>query len=202
MSFTDLAEILLFLVPGYIAIRLVRLWHPVKEKDSFNDFVSSILLGFFITGLLKLIDEKYLNFFLGSNSTSSGLPSIRFYISIIFSGFITGVILIGLLKIYGSMTKGSVFLGFLSSGTDPVWLNINSPENEDWAIVYLDDKSIYLGWIADYSYDPSFEDQDFLLSNAIRLDENLKKVSKINGIGVYLNTRDIKKIEFVKGSEK
>lgn len=202
MSFTDLTEILLFLAPGYIAIRLIRLWHPVKEKDSFHDFASSVLLGFFITGLLKLIDEKYLNYFLGSNSTSSGLPSIRFYISIIFSGVIVGVVLIGLLKLYGSITKDSSFLGFLSSGTDSVWLKINEPENEDWAIVYLDDKSIYLGWISNYNYNPNFEDQDFLLSNAIRLDQNLKKVSKINGIGVYLNTRDVKKIEFVKGSNR
>ena len=200
MSFNDLSEILLFLAPGYIAIRLIRLWHPVKEKDSFHDLVSSVVIGFFITGLLKLIDEKYLDFFLGSNTTSSGLPSIRFYFSILFSGVIAGVVLIGLSKLYGSITKDSVFLGFLSSGTDPVWLNINSPDTEDWAIVYLDDKSIYLGWIKDYSYNPNFEDQDFLLSKAIRLDENLNKVSKINGIGVYLNTRDVKKIEFVKGS--
>jgi hypothetical protein len=202
MSFTDLTEILLFLAPGYIAIRLIRLWHPVKEKDSFHDFASSVLLGFFITGLLKLIDEKYLNFFLGSNISSYGLPSIRFYFVIIFSGVIVGIFLIGLLKLYRSKTKDSSILGFLSSGTDPVWLNINSSDNEDWAIVYLDDKSIYFGWIADYNYNPNFEDQDFLLSNAIRLDENLKRVSKINGVGVYLNTRDVKKIEFVKGSEK
>jgi hypothetical protein len=53
-----------------------------------------------------------------------------------------------------------------------IWVKVNRPSN-DYAVVYVDDGSVYLGWIKDYTFDPDAEDNDFLLADAKRLDEQL-----------------------------
>jgi len=75
-------------------------------------------------------------------------------------------------------------------------VKVNRPSN-DYAVVYVDDGSIYLGWIKDYTFDPDAEDNDFLLADAKRVDEQLKELYSITGRGVYLSTRNVKRIEFV-----
>jgi len=64
--------------------------------------------------------------------------------------------------------------------------------------VYLDDGAIYLGWIKEYTFDPDVESNDFLLAGAKRVDDNLNTTYLVNGQGVYLNTRNVKRIEFVR----
>ena len=68
-----------------------------------------------------------------------------------------------------------------------------------WAVIFLDDNSIYLGFIGTYRYDPDATDQDFLLAKAKRVDENLNVQYEIDGLGVYLNTRNVKRIEYYQG---
>jgi hypothetical protein len=65
-------------------------------------------------------------------------------------------------------------------------------------VVYLDDGSIYLGWIKDFTFDPDADDNDFLLADAKRVDDQLAEKYAVTGRGVYLNTRNVKRIEFVK----
>jgi len=72
-----------------------------------------------------------------------------------------------------------------------IWLKVNLPETKDWAVVFLNDRSIYTGWIKEYSFDPDNAYHDFLLARAKRVDENLKEKYVIDGLGVYLNTRDV-----------
>lgn len=81
-------------------------------------------------------------------------------------------------------------------------MTVNSPDNKDWAVIFLDDGSIYSGWISDYRFDPDSSDQDFLLSKAKRVDDDLSPMYEINGIGVYLNTRNVRRIEFVKPAQE
>ena len=42
-------------------------------------------------------------------------------------------------------------------------------------MVYLDDGSIYIGYIYEYRFDPDCDDQDFVLSDAKRVDEDLNE---------------------------
>jgi hypothetical protein len=77
-----------------------------------------------------------------------------------------------------------------------IWVKVNRPSN-DYAVVYVDDGSVYLGWIKDYTFDPDAEDNDFLLVDAKRVDEQLRELYSVTGRGVYLNTRNVKRIEFV-----
>ena len=80
-----------------------------------------------------------------------------------------------------------------------MWVDVNDRTNKDWAIVYLDDGSIYLGWISNYTFNPNQQNHDFLLSNAKRLYDNLMVMYEIDGCGIYINTRDVKRIEFRSG---
>src|SRR5437588_285283 len=50
-----------------------------------------------------------------------------------------------------------------------IWAKINRP-SDDYAVVYVDDGSIYFGWIEDYTFDPDAKDNDFLLADAKRVD--------------------------------
>ncbi len=75
-------------------------------------------------------------------------------------------------------------------------------ENRDWAVVFLSDGAIYCGWIKEYSFEPDAENHDFLLTKAKRVNNHLKLNYTVDGLGVYLNTRDVKRIEFVKGQRK
>jgi len=54
-----------------------------------------------------------------------------------------------------------------------------------------------LGWIKDFTFDPDAEDNDFLLADAKRVDDQLTAQYIVTGRGVYLNTRDVKRIEFI-----
>ena len=68
-------------------------------------------------------------------------------------------------------------------------------------MVFLNDGSIYRGYIKSYTFDPDATDQDFLLSEAVRVNEDLHPKYRITGQGVYLRTRDVRRIEFLKGEE-
>jgi hypothetical protein len=112
--------------------------------------------------------------------------------------------IVGLLKIFIHVIRFKLSikypkLQFIAPDPQSIWVKINSPINKCWAVVYTDDNSIYLGWISEYSSNPHIENQDFLLSKAKRVDDKLNVIYPINGIGVYLNTKNIKRIEFLKG---
>ena len=53
------------------------------------------------------------------------------------------------------------------------------------------------GGITRYTWNPELDDQDFLLYDATCVDDDLKEKYIVDGIGVYLNTRDVNRIEFV-----
>jgi hypothetical protein len=69
----------------------------------------------------------------------------------------------------------------------------------DWSVVYLDDGSIYLGVVHQYRSNPNDQDQDFLLAKAQRVDDKLQTLYLVTGQGVYLNTRNVKRIEYLAG---
>lgn len=90
---------------------------------------------------------------------------------------------------------------FLEIPSQSLWKKIISSSNQDWVAVFLDDGAIYLGWIREFSANPNYENQEFLLKYAARVDENLEFVYEVTGIGVYLNTKNVKRIEFIRNKE-
>jgi hypothetical protein len=56
-----------------------------------------------------------------------------------------------------------------------------------------------MGWIKEFTYDPDSPDNDFLLSMTKRVNDDLTVRYKVDGQGVYINTRNLRRIEFVRG---
>ncbi len=82
-----------------------------------------------------------------------------------------------------------------------IWAKINDSPNPEWAVVFLNDDAIYIGQIKEWTFIPDNQDQDFLLGKARRADEDLSVKYEVSGRGVYLNTRDVRRIEFLKPEE-
>ena len=200
MPVKDLLEFILYIVPGFVALELYRASYPAKERNQFAQISWSIILGVLIFTFTKWVDENFLENVL--QSQKEGFPSSRFIFSLLFVAFVTGggMILLHFLRFQLSTLHNK--LSFIAPDPQSIWAKINLKTNKDWAVIFLNDGSIYIGWISLYTYDPNTENQDFLLSKARRVDEKLNAKYIIDGQGVYLNTRDVKRIEFVKGVKK
>ena len=199
MPVENIIEFILYIAPGYLAIYIIRSRWPVEKKDSFHEIALSVISGVGIISVLKWTDIHWFSNFFESNQ--SGFPSLKFLLGIFIFGVITALLYIGQRELRNFLSKQAKFLKFLSPGNDSVWLDITDRSNKDWAIVYLDDGSIYTGWISNFTYNPNHQNQDFLLSQAKRLYENLEVMALIDGCGIYLNTRDVKRIEFRSGED-
>ncbi|MBG0785806.1 MAG: hypothetical protein H0S79_11955 [Anaerolineaceae bacterium] len=200
MPIQTFAEFLLYIVPGYLTIQIYRWRYPVKEKGSFFEIASSVTIGVFIVYLGIWIDKHVFCYYFVSNS--DGLPTFRFLVLLFSTSILCGLLLIGQRELRNYLSKTCPKLNWIASGVDSDWVKINSKNNDDWAVVFLDDGSVYLGWIKNYTYNPNFKDQDFILSNAKRLNNDLSVMYVIDGIGVYLKTENVKRIEFVNGTPK
>jgi hypothetical protein len=110
------------------------------------------------------------------------MPGLRYTLGIFLSGCVIGGLFIAQLELRSFLSKKSNKFRWLSVGTNTVWQKINNTSNEDWAIVYLNDGSIYMGWITTFNNNPNNIDQDFLLKNAKRVNENLSIVYEIKGM--------------------
>lgn len=198
MPVNSLIEFVVYVIPGFLAIEIYRAAYPVRERNEFYQIGWSILFGVIIVSFIKWIDSSYLNYYLKSEQTDS--PTLPFLISILCSGLLLGIIRIYFhhFRIKLSL-KYKLFASF-APDYQSIWAKINQSDNMDWAVIYLDDGAIYLGWITAYTFNPDIDNQDFLLKNAKRVDDNLKEIYAVNGSGVYLNTRDVKRIEFIKGN--
>lgn len=197
MPVDSLAEFILYITPGFIAIEVYRYYFPGKKRNSFTQIAQSVIWALVIINFIRFIDDTYLNNSL--HSDQDGVPDAQFSIALLLGGFVFGFLGAYQLKIRSFLSSKYENLSWLSSQPDSIWQQINSTDIEDYVVVYLDDGSIYFGWISNYQADPNSEDQDFLLKAAKRIDDDFKELYLIDGIGVYLNTRDVKRIEFFKG---
>ena len=197
MSIEEIIGLILYIAPGFLTMEVYHAFYPVRERNNFILSTWSIIYGVTISALVRGIDSALLNNILQSSQNT--FPSFSFIIVLFFVGILVGLflVLINIIRFRISQKWPQ----FKKIAPDPrsTWARINQPSNEDWAAVFLDDGAIYLGWIKYYTFDPNADNQDFLLSHAKRVDENLKIKYEIDGSGVYINTKDVKRIEFLKG---
>lgn len=173
MQVSGLIEIVLYVIPGFVANETYKAFYPVRDRGQFPQLAWSVAVGVLVTTTVLSIDGRWYSITLA--------PS---------PGHMPGI---------GSLVPT---LSWLSPDPQSIWVQVNRPSNQDWAVVFLRDGSVYLGYIKRYRFDPEEADQDFLLSFARRVDDNLKIVYEIPGQGVYLNTRDVIRIEFIPGSQR
>lgn len=62
--------------------------------------------------------------------------------------------------------------------------------------------ALYLGWLEQYSFDPSADDHEFVLCPAYLVDDDLNVKRDLKQGGVYLNTRDVESLEMIPGNQK
>ncbi|MHA1568670.1 MAG: DUF6338 family protein [Alphaproteobacteria bacterium] len=208
--------IFIYLIPGFVAREMFLARYPVRKKSTVELIIWSIIYSFVILIALCIISEIFddprLNYF---NRDTSSL-GVKSYLLILVGGVILGVMLILQREIRFWIDKKipdpfqekpffdlrfRLWMGIrsvLRIPPDPgaVWPMVNKQEQGSFAAVFLNDGSIYLGWIGQFTYDPNASEQDFLLQDAKKIDENFNEIYKVEGIGVYLNTKNVKRIEY------
>lgn len=187
-------QLLMILLPGFIAVEIYRKFFPAVKFRWLIYTGWVVINGVLIWSLLVSIEERIYN-------TSWGLlDGTGSFLGILFL-FILGVIA-GLIRVVFRMTgfklaKNLNVLRWLKPEKGSIWMNVNEKNGgNEWVIVYLSDGSIYLGWVSQFANHPERTNQEFVLQNARRLDEAHKQLYEIVGAGVYLNTRDVIRIEY------
>jgi hypothetical protein len=189
-----LVDFLVYVMPGFIALQVFRASYPAKRLSEFLQVTWSLIYGVVLAALVRSADTNLLHGWLQSGVP--GLPAFGFVIALVLSGLLLGIIFIGLHRARFFVATHWSRLEGIAPDPQSIWAKVNRPSN-DYAVVYLDDGSIYFGWIEDYTFDPDAEDNDFLLADAKRVDEDLTEKYSVTGRGVYLNTRNVKRIEFL-----
>lgn len=198
MPVDSLADFIVYIAPGFLATEVYKSYFPGKERSTFAQLAMSIVWASIIVVAVRLIDDNLLRGALHS-STTTPLAETKFIASLLLFGALFGWMAAKQLEARISLGHKYEFLAWLAPVSDSVWKFVNDRDVEDWAVVTLVDGTKYLGWISNYRFDPDESDQDFLLSRARRVDDRLAEAYVVDGIGVYLNTRDIVSIEFVGG---
>lgn len=203
MSQISFLEIIIFLIPGFISIKIYRAKYPVKKRTNLEKIMWSITNGLFILFIVKLLDILFFKYkFKFSRLNLKNFlaeENIVFIILLLSVGIIIGFIRILFHKLRFYLANKFNSLSNITPDPQKLWPVINKKSNEDWAVVFVDDGSTYLGWISDYTYNPDDDNHDFVLSDAKRVDEKLNEMYKVNS--VYFNTKDVKRIEFISGEE-
>lgn len=192
-------KFLIFVAPGFLAYEIYRTEVTRKAKSDFEYLAWSAINGVVVVFLYVLTDtflggrlKSDILFVNGLQWFKDGGDFLLASFSLFIFGIILGFVQIALLKFVRKFPK------LFAPNFYTVWQSVIENPSNDWAVVFLKDGTIYLGSITNARIDPNTEDQDFLLSNARRINEKLKVKYWVTGIGVYLNTREVQKIEFLK----
>jgi Family of unknown function (DUF6338) len=189
-----LIDFLIYVMPGFLALQLFRSKYPARQLSDFLQVAWSLIYGVILATLVRAADVRFLHGWLQSGA--AGFPNPHFVMALVLAGFVGGIILIALSFARLEVAAQWSWLAWMAPDPQSIWAEVNRPSN-DYAVVYVEDGSIYLGWIKDYTFDPDAENNDFLLADAKRVDEELTEKYPITGQGVYLNTRNVKRIEFL-----
>jgi hypothetical protein len=195
MTFSDIVQFLLYVVPGFISIEYFRARFPAKARTDFVTISWSVVVGVGVTSLLIWLDTYPLHGLLGHRPT--GFPGPVFLVALFASGLLAGVLRVGMRQLRMLLSERVPSLEWLAPRVSTTWARVNQAGTDQWAMVFLDNDVQYLGYIQYFRNDPDAGDQDFLLAEAERVDRNRKPVYHVQGAGVYLNTRDVRRIEFL-----
>ncbi len=97
------------------------------------------------------------------------------------------------------------FLKWVRPDPQSIWNRVNQDFDGQWADVFLNDGSFYLGYVQFWSYDPDSSSQDFFMKRARLVDERLdmrgSKTSEwkeryMIETGIYISTSEVSRIEF------
>lgn len=192
-----IAEFIVYAMPGFVALQLYRNLYPIKGLTEFLRVAWSLIYGVCLASLVRGLDARY--FAHSLHSADEGFPRLAFILALVAAGVLWGLVLAGLTRLRLFLSDTYPSLDFISPDVQSIWASINQTQ-AGWAVVFTNDGAIYLGWIGEFTYLPDAADNDFLLSDATRLNDDFTVSYEVDGQGVYLNTKNVKRIEFRKGN--
>lgn len=155
-------DLLLFIIPGYITIRVHEKYDLQKRIDDFDTILYSILYSFVIGILFSIISKAVCRLF----------PSCTFF----FEESVVKQILYLLLALMMSLLliklpktrAGELVRGIFNKNLAPyssVWIKAMQNDAGVWATVYLKNGLIYSGKLINYTSDPNESIRELLLTN-------------------------------------
>lgn len=209
MPVQNIWDFLTFIVPGFLMLEIYSSLYPARSRSHFIELTSSIIYSTILYVILFVM-YRYNSTIPFSDWFNIGQQDfidnkILRIVLLIETGVIFGL-LIALFRwfkilLLNKCKPANILKDFLYPDPGSIWAKINGNEDKYWAKVFLDDNSIYFGGITDWTYNPDEKEHDFLLSDVERLDEDLNTIYEIEGLGVYLNTRNVVRIEFLSPEE-
>jgi hypothetical protein len=194
MSFNDIISFFLYVIPGFISTEIYRAKYPGKKDSDFSQITWSVVISILLIIVATWIDGCFKwNLF----PKNVSFPKFQTIAVLMVLAFLLAYLRIAKRK----LTEKHQWLKLFKVKPLAIWPLVNNISVPQWACVTLTDGSKYLGWIKEWTYDPNDTDQDFLLSDAQKIDEKFNTIYEIDGQGVYLRTSWVVSIEFFKGQE-
>ena len=155
-------ELLLYVIPGYVMLRIIERFSLAKRKDSFNTLLYSVLYSFIINIIVSTLVLILRCIITGYNSLSPNVSELIYQsMCIVFS------VVISLIIIKTSSTSiGKKVFHYFNPNLEQypnVWVKALLSEKGAWAKVYLDDETVYFGELTNYTSDPNDDRQELLL---------------------------------------
>jgi hypothetical protein len=139
-----LVDFLVYVMPGFIALQLFRAKYPAKKVSEFLQVAWSLIYGVILATLVRGVDGRFLRGRLQSNTP--GFPASRFVAALVLAGLFGGILLVGMYSARFFLAAHWPRLEGIAPDPQSIWAKVNRPSN-DYAVVYVDDGSIYFGWI-------------------------------------------------------
>lgn len=174
MQLSDLAQAIIFLIPGFLAVEFKNFLTPTRRRSDFERLVESVVLSlaaFVVTyGVLLSI----------SRAARIAFPNTR------DPAFIAPdwIIALALGYSWARVLRSSTFsriveklFGVQYTSEPSFWAEVlrsrnAGPYRGGWVRVYLDDGTKYIGAVTRFTTDPNQSDKELVLEEVYSVDEN------------------------------
>ncbi|MDH7578468.1 MAG: DUF6338 family protein [Bacillota bacterium] len=167
-----LSLLLVYVVPGYIAMEVKNFLLPTRKKETFSRFLESVLLSYVILGIF----ETFWHLFRHDSTYSFSISAdFRYGLLLVFLGVIFGFILALLIKSHFTQ-KFLQLIGVTTNYYPSLWneqldgtvrkKKTFIGKNDDYIFVrvYLDnERVIYDGFLNAYDSDPNNQERNIYL---------------------------------------
>lgn len=187
MPFSDVFNILLFIIPGFITNRVFTNHFPGVKDSDLGRIVSSIIYSLLCLGVACFIFK-----ICGSDFTLESGKIISFEVfALLLISYLFGWLLILLENLKRKYFKSKI-------REQSVWAYLNKQREDSWVVVHLKSNDKYLGWMKNWKFDPNNPNEfDFLIADARKVDSEWNEIYKIDGEGVYFVSSEISHIEYI-----
>lgn len=206
----NLNLLLIYVVPGYMAIAVKSLLLPTRKKELYSFFFESVILSYIILGLVEGLRQLYY----------AAIKNTELYQQLNLSSISTGFLLILIGIIFGTIMAIISKSDWLYKIFRKIGVNINhyptlwneklDKNNEDYknndfppfVRVYLEsERVIYDGFVESFTSDPNYEEKEIYLigyrcfsyDDQICLEDNYGNWSA----GILLKNAKMSRIEFL-----